>query len=112
MRAGLIEVHVWCVMTTHFHLLVRSPVGRLSDGMRMVQREYSRAFNRRHLDSCMATTVEMKQRHATNASLLIIDVDHFKDINDSCGHKFGDEVLVTLVRTVKNRIRKTDQLFL
>ncbi len=47
-RAGLIEVHAWCVMTTHFHLLVRSPVGQLSDAMRRVQREYSRAFNRRH----------------------------------------------------------------
>ena len=34
-------------MTTHFHLLVRSPVAQLSDAMRRVQREYSRAFNRR-----------------------------------------------------------------
>lgn len=47
-RAGLIEVHAWCVMTTHFHLLVRSPHGQLSDGMRSIQREYSRTFNRRH----------------------------------------------------------------
>jgi len=47
-RAGWIEVHAWCVMTTHFHLLVRSPNGGLSDGMRAIQREYSRIFNRRH----------------------------------------------------------------
>ena len=47
-RASLLEVHAWCVMTTHFHLLVRSPDGRLSDAIRGIQREYSRAFNRRH----------------------------------------------------------------
>lgn len=47
-RAGRLEVHAWCVMTTHFHLLVRSPVGELSEAMRRVQNEYVRYFNRRH----------------------------------------------------------------
>jgi len=42
-----IEVHAYCVMTTHFHMLVRSPHGRLSDGMRRLQNEYVRYFNRR-----------------------------------------------------------------
>ncbi len=46
-RAGRIEVHSWCVLTTHFHLLIRSPVGELSEAMRLVQNAYSRWFNRR-----------------------------------------------------------------
>ena len=46
-RAGRLEVHAYCLMTTHFHLLVRSPVGELSEGMRRVQLAYSRFFNRR-----------------------------------------------------------------
>jgi REP element-mobilizing transposase RayT len=46
-RAGRIEVHAYCLMTTHFHLLVRSPVGALSEAMRRVQNEHSRRFNRR-----------------------------------------------------------------
>lgn len=46
-RLGRIEVHAYCLMTTHFHLLVRSPVGALSEAMRRVQNEHSRRFNRR-----------------------------------------------------------------
>ena len=47
-RRGRIELHSWCVMTTHFHLLVRSPCGELSEALRRSQNEYSRFFNRRH----------------------------------------------------------------
>ncbi len=45
-RAGRIEVHAFCVMLNHFHLLVRSPNGQLSEAMANVQRAYSRWFNR------------------------------------------------------------------
>jgi len=45
-RAGKIEVHAFCVMTTHSHLLVRSPGGELSEVMRQVQLDYVRRFNR------------------------------------------------------------------
>ncbi|MFT5289509.1 MAG: REP element-mobilizing transposase RayT [Planctomycetota bacterium] len=47
-RRGRLELHGWCVLTTHFHLLVRSPVGELSEALRRSQNEYSRFFNRRH----------------------------------------------------------------
>ena len=46
-RAGRLEVHAFCLMTTHFHLLVRSPIGELSEAMRRTQCAYSRYFNRR-----------------------------------------------------------------
>lgn len=46
-RAERLEVHAYCLMTTHFHLLVRSPRGELSEGMRRAQNAYSRYFNRR-----------------------------------------------------------------
>lgn len=46
-RAGRLEVHAFSLMTTHFHLLVRSPIGELSEAMRRVQCAYSRHFNRR-----------------------------------------------------------------
>ena len=45
-RRGEIEVHSFCIMTTHFHLLVRSPVGKLADAMRRIQGEYVCWFNR------------------------------------------------------------------
>lgn len=46
-RLNRIEVHAYCIMTTHFHMLVRSPIGQLSEAMRRVQNEHSRRFNRR-----------------------------------------------------------------
>lgn len=47
-RRGEIEVHAWCFMTTHYHLLVRSLEGRLSEAMRRAQNQYVRHFNRRY----------------------------------------------------------------
>ena len=46
-RAGLIEVHAFCVLVNHFHLLLRSRIGRLSDAMQQIQSRYVRMFNRR-----------------------------------------------------------------
>jgi REP element-mobilizing transposase RayT len=45
-RAGHIEVHAFCILTTHYHLLVHSPGGDLSSVMHLVQNSYSRWFNR------------------------------------------------------------------
>ena len=43
---GLLEVHAYCLMGTHFHMLVRSPRGELSRAMMLVQNLYARWFNR------------------------------------------------------------------
>lgn len=45
-RRGELEVHAFCVLTTHYHLLVRSPAGQLSRAMRRIQTSYVRWFNR------------------------------------------------------------------
>ena len=45
-RRGEIEVHAYCLMATHYHLLLRSPQGRLATAMQRVQLTYSRWFNR------------------------------------------------------------------
>ena len=45
-HAGRLEIHAFCVMLTHFHLLVRSIKGKLSEAMRRIQNRYARYFNR------------------------------------------------------------------
>ncbi len=45
-RAEALEVHAYCILTTHFHLLLRSPDERLSEALQLVQNSYSRWFNR------------------------------------------------------------------
>ena len=47
-RAGLIQVVSFCILTNHYHLLVRSPVGEISLAMQIALSDYVRSFNRRH----------------------------------------------------------------
>lgn len=47
-RRGRLRVHAWCVLTTHFHLLAESPVGQMSEALRVIQSEFCRFYNRRH----------------------------------------------------------------
>lgn len=69
------------------------------------------AYNRRHLDACLTTAIERRNRTGEPASLLFLDVDHFKRINDLMGHAAGDEALKALVTLVSGRARKLDVLF-
>lgn len=50
----------------------------------------------------------LARRSKAPTSCLMVDVDHFKPINDAHGHEVGDDVLKTLVRTLKNGLRSTD----
>jgi diguanylate cyclase (GGDEF)-like protein len=68
-------------------------------------------YNRRHMDACLAKFVERGSDRTGTASILLIDIDHFKRINDQLGHASGDHVLVEISNLIKNSIRKTDQLF-
>jgi diguanylate cyclase (GGDEF)-like protein len=69
------------------------------------------AFNRRHLDVCLRTAIERRARFGESASLVLLDVDRFKDINDRFGHTAGDAVLKALVRLARRRTRTLDLLF-
>jgi len=65
-------------------------------------------FNRRRFDEELERTVQLASRYARPAALLELDVDSFKTINDSCGHKAGDEVLVSVAGLLRTFLRITD----
>ena len=54
--------------------------------------------------------IELAKRHKTKIALFFIDLDHFKQINDSLGHPIGDRVLVAVTERLKAKIRKEDTL--
>ncbi|HTQ40619.1 MAG TPA: GGDEF domain-containing protein [Pirellulales bacterium] len=64
--------------------------------------------NRRALDAELLRRTAEFQRHGTPYSLLMIDVDHFKKLNDLHGHLAGDEVLRLIAHTLKTTIRASD----
>jgi len=67
-------------------------------------------FNRRHFETIVESEFNRTVRYKTPTSCLMIDADHFKDINDACGHRAGDLVLRELSEIVKNCLRKVDTL--
>ena len=67
-------------------------------------------YNRRHFQERFAAEVAVAHRHSRPLSLLMIDVDYFKRVNDKHGHLAGDEVLKTVARALQQGIRIEDIL--
>jgi diguanylate cyclase (GGDEF)-like protein len=67
--------------------------------------------NRAALDNILPREVELSRRHRSALSMIVMDVDKFKSINDHYGHAAGDEVIKAFCQVVNQVIRKTDMLF-
>jgi diguanylate cyclase (GGDEF)-like protein/PAS domain S-box-containing protein len=65
-------------------------------------------FNRRRFDEELERHVSEAQRYDLHGVLLFMDLDTFKDVNDSRGHHAGDELLYALARLLRERLRATD----
>lgn len=64
--------------------------------------------NRRHFFQCAEDELLRAQRYERPMSVLLMDIDNFKNINDTFGHAAGDETLVTMSRTCENSLRQND----
>lgn len=67
-------------------------------------------FNRRYLDETLERELSRSRREGYPLSLVILDLDHFKQINDTYGHQAGDQALVVLAETLRAGIRHEDVL--
>jgi diguanylate cyclase (GGDEF)-like protein len=66
------------------------------------------ALTRRAFSEHADREIERFRRYKTPGSLVLFDLDHFKHLNDTCGHAFGDEVLARTAKVVMDSLRPTD----
>lgn len=68
----------------------------------------TQAFNRKHWEECLAKEFSRARRYQHDLALVMLDLDHFKLLNDTFGHQGGDMVLVETAKTVDKLLRMGD----
>ena len=68
------------------------------------------AYNRQYLQQCLPTELALAAERGSHLSIAMIDVDHFKQINDQFGHDVGDRVLASVAHLLRSAIRADDML--
>ena len=97
---GALQNHVQSALTNaHKYDAIRRQV---------VTDHLTRLYNRRYFMNRAGEEIERCLRHQAPLSVLMVDIDHFKQFNDTYGHATGDRVLQTVARAMKDVLRKPD----
>ncbi len=90
---------------------VRELTMEMSQLSEMAQEDYlTGALNRRGMNDAFEREFSRAERAGTPVSVAVLDVDHFKKLNDGLGHEAGDKALMHLVRVTREALRPTDIL--
>ena len=76
----------------------------------MTTDELTGLLNRREFNQRLEHELNRKDRYANQCALVMLDVDHFKSINDHYGHPTGDQVLVTVSKLIASQVREVDSI--
>jgi len=68
-------------------------------------------YNRRHFNETLEKELALAKRHAQSLSVIMMDIDYFKSVNDVYGHPFGDLVLKQFTQKLQKAVRRYDILF-
>lgn len=95
------------------HLRERLSRSKLEGELRekAIHDELTGLYNRHYLNEVLVKEVERADRYNHNLSFLMIDVNKFKDVNDSYSHAMGDQVLEEIGNVIKANVREPDTVF-
>ena len=68
----------------------------------------TKLYNRRYFSQAAKHILDLAKRDESDLSIMMIDIDKFKSVNDTYGHKFGDDVLIALAVSLEKNSRKSD----
>lgn len=122
--AGVVDYRPWAYHAVELGMVVEATLFALALAyqFRLQQEQRIRAehlaevdqltgvYNRRGFERMMTPVLSTARRNQRNLCLLILDLDHFKNVNDFFGHAAGDEVLKQVARLLQNEIRQGDLL--
>lgn len=91
------------IAVNHSRLYVKSQREALRDSLTGV-------FNRRYFEMQFEREMNLAERTEQPLTVIVVDLDHFKSINDTYGHGAGDDVLRSVARLMKSRLRNFDTL--
>jgi diguanylate cyclase (GGDEF)-like protein len=110
-----LRAHVACTQATLRQQLAEQDRRDLEFQNKQLQKQalhdpLTKIYNRQFFDEMLDTESKRCTRCASPIGLIFVDVDHFKQINDTYGHQFGDVVLQQMVKVFANSIRNSDVL--
>lgn len=65
-------------------------------------------YNHKHIHEVLETNIHSAKRYSRNLSIMMLDIDDFKKVNDTYGHRFGDVVLKAVAEVIEKTVRESD----
>jgi diguanylate cyclase (GGDEF)-like protein len=96
-----------CIMGLFFVLMLSSELVAIVEAQSLYD-HVSGALNRRGIDQRLALELSRAERKGYQLAIALIDIDHFKQINDTAGHPAGDAALKQVVEVISSRLRSYD----